>query len=298
MPLSRVALIRGQDRYDNVARALQAIDDQIDLAGKQRIVVKPNFVTTQRELAATHVDAVRAVLDHLRRRGVTQQITLAEGPAIGSAQEGFRNYGYEPLIREYGLRVVDINQDETEPVQVWNTRLRPHTVRVSRTVLESDFRISIGPPKTHDTVIVTLSLKNYVVGSLVGKRAVHQGCAGINLNLYKLAYHVAPHLSVIDGFVGMEGHGPTRGEPVDWRIAVASTDFLAADCLTARLMGFDPHEVGYLHYCLVKGLGHGEPEEIEVVGNVSLEGAYHSFRPHPTTEEQKSWRVEGVERYL
>ncbi len=298
MTRSRVALIRGQERYDNITRTLQAIDDQIDLTGKQRIVLKPNFVTVHRQLAATHVDAVRAVLDYLRGRGVTQQITLAEGPAIGSALDGFHNYGYEPLIREYGLRVVDLNRDETEPVQVWNERLRPHTVRVSRMVLESDFRISVGPPKTHDTVIVTLSLKNYAVGSLVGKRAVHQGCAGINLNLYKLAPYVAPHLSVIDGFEGMEGHGPTRGEPVDWRIAVASTDYLAADCLTARLMGFDPHDVGYLHYCLVQGLGHGEPEEIEVVGNVSLEEAYHAFRPHPTTEEQRQWRVRDVERYL
>ena len=294
---SRVALIQGQDRYDNITRALEAIDSEIDLADKQHIVIKPNFVTTHRDLAATHADALRAVLDYMRERGVGP-ITLAEGPAIGSLENGLRNYGYEPFIREYGLRVVDLNHDETRPIQVWNARFQPHTVQVSRTVLESDMRISVGPPKTHDDVIVTHSLKNYAVGSLVGKRAVHQGCAGINLNLYKLAHYVAPHLSVIDGFVGMEGHGPTRGEPVDWRVAIASTDFLAADCLATRLMGFDPHEVGYLHYCLIKGLGRGEPEEIEVVGNVTPEEAYHPFRPHPTTEEQRRWQVDDVERYL
>ncbi len=297
MASSRVALVQGPDRYDNIARALQAIDDQIDLADKERIVIKPNFVSTQRQLAATHVDAMRAVLEHLRTRGAGP-ITLAEGPAIGSLESGLRHYGYEPMIREFGLRVVDLNRDETEPVQVWDSHLRPHTVHVARTVLESDFRISVGPPKTHDTVIVTLSLKNYAVGSLVGKRAVHQGCAGINLNLYKLAPYVAPHLAVIDGFVGMEGRGPTQGDPVDWRVAIASTDFLAADCLAARAMGFDPHEVGYLHYCLLKGLGHGEPEEIEVVGNATPEEVYHPFRPHPTTEEQRRWQVDGVERYL
>ena len=294
---SRVALIRGQDRYSNISQALEVIDSAIDLSDKQRILIKPNFVTTHRELAATHADAVRAVLDYLRERGAGP-ITLAEGPAVGSLESGLRSYGYEPLIREYDLRVVDLNQDETRPVQVWNSRLQPHTVQAARTVLDSDLRISVGPPKTHDDVIVTHSLKNYAVGCLVGKRAIHQGCVGINLNLYKMAAFVAPHLSVIDGFVGMEGHGPTRGDPVDWRIAVASTDFLAADCLTTRLMGFDPHEVGYLHYCLINGLGRGEPDEIEVVGNVTPEDAYHPFRPHPTIEQQRRWQVDHVERYL
>lgn len=297
MTSSRVALIRGPNRYENIRQALQAIEDQIDLADKKHIVIKPNFVTINRPLAATHVDAVRAVVDYLRQRGV-QEITLAEGPAIGSFEGGLRNYGYMPLIKEYGLRTVDLNHDDTIPVQVYDAHLRPHTLRVARTVIESDMRISVGPPKTHDTVIVTLSLKNYAVGSLVGKRAVHQGCAGINLNLYKLAYHVAPHLAVIDGYVGMEGSGPTHGDPVDWRIAIASTDFLAADCLTARLMGFDPHEIGYLHYCILAGLGHGEPEEIEIVGNVSFEEAFHPFRPHPTTAKQRQWQVPEVERYL
>lgn len=294
---SRVALIRGQDRYDNIIRALEAIDDQINLAGKQRIVVKPNFVVTKNPLATTHADATRAVLDYLRARGVGE-ITLAEGTAVGSLSTAIKNYGYEPLIRDYKLRVVDLNSDATEPVKVWSSRLQPYTVQVARTVLESDFRISIGPPKTHDTVIVTLSLKNYAVGSLVGKQKVHQGCAGINLNLYKLAPYVAPHLAVLDGLVGMEGDGPTRGEPVDWGVSVASTDFVAADCLTTRLMGLDPHEVGYLHYCMLKRLGHGEPDEMEIVGNVTPQEAYHRFRPHPTTEEQRQWRVEDVERYL
>jgi len=33
-------------------------------------------------------------------------------------------------------------------------------VHFSKAVVDSDYRISIGPPKTHDMVGVTLSLKN------------------------------------------------------------------------------------------------------------------------------------------
>lgn len=75
----------------------------------------------------------------------------------------------------------------------------------------------MGPPKTHDLVIATLSLKNMAVGSLRTKSACHAGYRGTNLNLYKLAPYVAPHLAVIDGYQGMEGNGPVSGDRVEWR---------------------------------------------------------------------------------
>ncbi|RPH71051.1 MAG: DUF362 domain-containing protein, partial [Myxococcaceae bacterium] len=100
--------------------------------------------------------------------------------------------------------------------------------------------------KTHDRVVATLSLKNIIVGAPIkdpgfrwggGKQGakndkpiIHgSGFRGINYNLFAMAQRLHPHLAVIDGFVGMEGAGPTRGTAVDWRIAVASTDALAAD---------------------------------------------------------------------
>lgn len=295
--MSRVALIQGPDRAQNIAATLEAIGQEIDLSGKQRIVVKPNFVSVTRPLSATHVDATRAVLAFLVDHGA-RDITLAEGPASGRMADGLENYGYRPLVGEFGLRLVDLNSDETLPIEGLDAHFRPKTINVSRTVLESDYRVSVGPPKTHDEVMVTMSLKNYAVGSVVRKRSIHEGHRAINLNIYRLARHTAPHLAVIDGFVAMEGNGPAGGTAVDWGVALASTDALAADCLTARLMGFDPHEVGYLHYCLLGGLGEGEPDEIGVVGNVAPEAVSRRFRPHTSIAQQREWRVPDAERYL
>ncbi|MGI6368787.1 MAG: DUF362 domain-containing protein [Anaerolineae bacterium] len=295
--MSQVALVRGTDRSANVTAALAAVADNLDLSSKERIVVKPNFVSTNRPLSATHVDATRAVIAFLLEHGA-RHITLAEGPASGTFAAGLDAYGYRPLIERFGLSLVDLNQDETLPVEGFDSQLRPRTLRVSRTVLESDMRVSVGPPKTHDGVIVTLSLKNYAVGSVVGKRMIHEGNQALNLNIYRLARATHPHLAVIDGFVGMEGDGPTRGTAVDWGIALASTDALALDCLTARLMGFDPHGVGYLHYALLGGLGQGEPEEIEILGSVTPEEVTRPYKPHSTIASQRIWQVENVSRYL
>ena len=339
------ALVRGDDRYGNVAASLASIADQVRLDDVRRVLVRPNFVSTDCQLAATHVDAIRAVLDFVRAHcGYDGSIVVAEGAAMSATWEGFRNFGYEPLVAEYGVELVDLNGDETTPAQIYDRRLRPLTVRLARTIVEADYRISVGPPKTHDGVIVTLSIKNMVMGSLVNPRAVqsgggvpgiaqrvarlapkwvwqsglaewgkgtflgrpggsskmamHQGFPVMNLNLALVAPHVWPHLAVIDGWQGMEGEGPGMGDPVAWRVALAGTDPLAVDVLTAHLMGFDLEQVGYLQYCRQLRLGVGDVEGIEVVGNVACEDVRRSFAPHPTYRRQLDWQLDGVERYL
>jgi len=332
---SHVALIKGNDRYDNIVQALALIEDEIDLSDKKRVLIKPNFVSTRRQLAATHVDAVRAVLDWLRPR-YDGPITIGEGAATSDTFDGYRNFGYLDLAEDYDVQFVDLNRDQWVPIEIYDRNLSPMTVRVARTTLESDFRISVGPPKTHDAVIVTLSLKNIVVGSLIRGRggglfqklgqllpgrltnsvwaekaksclstvnrsdkfAIHQGYHGINLNLYRLAKVIAPHLSVIDGFVGMEGYGPSSGDPVELGVAIVSTDFLAADIVATAIMGFDPDEVGYLHYCKLGGLGVGDLNDIVIVGNTTIEESRRPFKPHPTYRQQLQWRLPDVEEYL
>ncbi len=340
-----VALTRRTTRRESVAAALEAIADRVDLRGVRRVLIKPNFVSTRNPLAATHVDAVRAVLDFLRPR-YEGPIAVAEGAALTPTRDGFRNYGYEPLVEEYGVTLLDLNADETVEVTVYDRRLRPMRLQLARTAAEADFRISVCPPKTHDTVIVTLSIKNMVMGALVNphadrgaatgkggrlvvrlgrmapawlrgaplaervkgallggprgsqKMAMHQGIPVINLNLALVAPVVWPHLAVIDGWEGMEGAGPGHGDPVPWRVALAGTDPLAVDGLTAHLMGFDPAGVGYLHYCHLLGLGTADLSQIEVVGDLRPEEAVRPFRPHPTVEEQRRWHLPDAERYL
>jgi uncharacterized protein (DUF362 family) len=168
MTESRVALIRGNDRYGNIMQALHQIAADVDLSDKQQVLIKPNFVVTHKPLAATHTDAVRAVLEFVRAR-YDGSITIAEGPSTQSAADGFYHYGYEPLARTYKAKLRDLNHDRPFPVEVYDWRLRPLRLHLARSVVESDFRISVGPPKTHDVVIATLSLKNMIMGALISR---------------------------------------------------------------------------------------------------------------------------------
>lgn len=62
-------LIRGDNRYDNVRAALDLVADDIGFDGGRQVLIKPNLVA-HRQLAATHNDALCAVLDFARARAL------------------------------------------------------------------------------------------------------------------------------------------------------------------------------------------------------------------------------------
>ena len=145
--------------------------------------------------------------------------------------------------------------------------------------------------KTHDTVVVTLAVKNMAVGSIVGKdkKAIHQGVRKTNMNIAGLAGLVWPDLAVIDGFEGMEGDGPTGGDPVLLNLAIASVDALAADRVACEIMGIDFQSVGYLHYCADRGLGEADLKKINVLGE-RVQACIRPFRLHRAVNEQYVWK--------
>ncbi|HET8827326.1 MAG TPA: hypothetical protein VFM77_19445, partial [Terriglobales bacterium] len=60
MSRSRVALAHGESRRKNVSEALLTLDSQIRsaLQPKKYVLIKPNNVSTEIQLASTHVDAI------------------------------------------------------------------------------------------------------------------------------------------------------------------------------------------------------------------------------------------------
>lgn len=305
----RVSLVAEGDRFRAVTRALEFLGDAPleKAANAKKIIVKPNFVSAYHPLSATHIDATRAVLEYILPVA-GGEVVVAEGSAHGSTKRAYDNYGYGALYDEYGIEFLDLNFDEARPFSVFDDKYNQVSIRVARTLLESDFRISVGPPKTHDTVGVTLSVKNAAMaapqkrsgtlartlnrfcGTAVGddKWAVHRGCAATHLNIYLLATVTPPHLAVLDGHRAMEGNGPIYGEPVDWGIAMASEDAVSLDFTCARMMGVEPARIGYLYYCARAGLGN--PDDVEVVG---ADPAKHSrkFVLHDTADAHFWWDV-------
>ncbi|MEE8363719.1 MAG: DUF362 domain-containing protein [Dehalococcoidia bacterium] len=289
----RVGLVKGEDRYGTVSAALAKIEDQVQIPDKP-VVVKVNFVWVDFPLCATHVDATRATLDFLKGKGV-ERFIVAEGPANGPIERGLDNYGYRALADEYDVTFLDLNTDTPVLVPAFDSNLNRQELKIAKTLTES-YVVSVAPMKTHNDVVVTMGLKNILVGMLCGsaeKQKIHQdkeGRRAINLTLAKLAQHVAPDLAVIDGTTGMQGNGPVNGFAIDSRMALASAHAIAADVIGLQAMGFRLEQVGYLRYAMeLRGL---TLDDIEVVGN-TIDECRIDFQPHDNIASQLNWSVEG-----
>jgi uncharacterized protein (DUF362 family) len=119
------------------------------------------------------------------------------------------------------------------------------------------------------------------------KKVYRQSVQLIHRNLIELFKTVMPDFSVIDGFVGMEGDGPTAGKPVPHRFALASLNPVSADALGVYLMGLDPREVGYLYYCEKEGLG---SLNWSTIGDCDVETLRRKYRLHRDAGYQKKWK--------
>jgi uncharacterized protein (DUF362 family) len=306
---SRVALTTGDNRADMVFRALKPFSKEVaQTIGTRRVVLKPNNVNIDVQLASTHVDTLEGILEFLRSIGKKENIIIAESAANGPTLDGFKNFGYFRLADKYNVKMVDLDQEPFDTVYVFDEKdFRPHPVRISHIMLHPDsYIVSVARMKTHDRVFATLSLKNIVFGSPIkdlgftfsdsrkagtnsDKPIMHgNGFRGINYNLYSMSRQLHPHLAVIDGFEGMEGNGPNDGTPVDHRVCVAGPDWLAADRVGIELMGIDYSNVGYLNFCNQTGMGTADLNKIQIIGESIADHRKH-YKLSDNFKDQLIW---------
>jgi uncharacterized protein (DUF362 family) len=147
------------------------------------------------------------------------------------------------------------------------------SITVPRIVTESAV-ISAAKLKTHTSTKVTLGMKN-MFGLLPDKFKGKYHMNGISKVIVDINTVIKPALTVIDGFVAMEGRGPSDGDPVKMDLIIAGKDVVATDATAARVMGFDPMEISHIRTAYKKGLGN--INDIEIVGS-KLEEVKREFK--------------------
>lgn len=274
----------GQDVEAAVREAIQMAGGLEDLiSSKSRVLIKPNIASRDRSGTGKVTDArVTEAVTKIVQRQKPAKIVIGEGSAIGfdfpdlqDTMMALEESGTKVVAEKLGVPVVDLNRDSHREVEVPGA-LVMKTVKIARTVLESDVIVSVPVMKTHIRSAVTLSLKN-MKGVMPGgeKRKTHQ--LGLELAIADLNSVVKPHFAVVDGLVGMEGLWEYPDDCVRVGVVGASRDPVALDSVFARVMGVEVQEVMHLQYCQGKGLGIADPERIDAVG-VPVAEVRHPFR--------------------
>jgi len=295
----RVAVVRGLDRRENIRQAQLLLGDAYleKVKTAKQIFIHPNFVNGQVQLACTHVEAVRAILDVI-------SLHRADPLIIGDAgyhdtKIAWNKLNYASLARSGNAQFIDLNDDATIETFAYDQHCVPQPVPASKTALSSDCIIVVVPAKMHSYYTVTLSLKTHVVGSMVVPGTpfgihprwpmVHTGLAPAHRTLCDWFLQYPAHVAVIDGREAMEGNGPASGTKVELNWAVASLEPWAADAVAAWLMGFEVDEIGYLVYLREAGRM-VDPEAMEIVGETDWRSLRRALLRPENFPELLGWR--------
>jgi len=280
-PRSRVAVLHVENYSQRIAEILLAGLQlfPLDVAGKN-LLLKPNLVDY---LAGSAINTnpllVAAAAECFRRLGA-RQVIVGEGPGHQrDTQLVLSESGYASILRENGIRFMDLNRDELIQVGLRANYSGLRRLWLPKTVVETDFLVSMPKVKTHHWSGVTLSMKNMfgiVPGSRYGwpKNILHW--SGIQQGVLDLCATVPINFVIADGIMAMEGNGPLNGTPRPLGRIVLADDPVAADATCARLMGLEPDGVVHIREAS-NFLGNSSSTLIDFVGEAvrSPEEPFH-----------------------
>jgi uncharacterized protein (DUF362 family) len=221
-----------------------------DIRGK-RILLKPNFVETQRGTVhiCTRSEVVFAAVEVFRKLGAAAVLV---GEGSGHCRDTDRVLDEAEMAEalvEHKTPFIDLNNDDLVVRPNAGGRSPLAALTLPAAVDRADWIVSMPKMKTHHWVGVTLSMKNLfglMPGIVYGwpKNVFHW--AGLEPSILDINATVKPHLAIVDGIVGMEGDGPIMGTPKPAGVLVLGRNLPAVDATAARIMGIDPRKVDYL----------------------------------------------------
>ncbi|MCU0561390.1 MAG: DUF362 domain-containing protein [Desulfobacterales bacterium] len=230
-----------------------------------RVLIKPNFLAPARPERAmtTHPLVLRAAAEYALDCG--SRVLIADSPGMGSFDRLLREGGYADALR--GLEVAARPFKESVAVDIGQPFGR---IEIAREAIEAEVVINLPKLKTHAQMLLTLGVKN-LFGCIVGyKKPEWHMRSGVDRQLFArllVLIHraVDPAVTLVDGIVGMEGHGPGRsGTPRPFGVLAAGASAPAVDAAICRFLNLPPERLPTHRAAAELGLA---PQELEISGD-------------------------------
>ncbi len=288
----RVSIARCPEYRDEAIRAavMQVLEplgglEQFVERG-DRVLVKPNLLSPRPPDAAvtTHPALVRVVVRMVQEIGAI--------PIVGDSPGGRGTLtSYAHLLQKTGIQaVIDETGCESACFNAASTVISSEQARtfkrfpVADAVLNADVVIGLPKLKTHQLTLLTGAVK-LLYGCLPGatKAEYHlhaadsvERFAELLLDLY---ISLPPALHIMDAVVGMEGNGPSNGNPRRIGLLMASRSGPALDFVAASIVGFDPLALPTVRQAALRGIGPASLADIRIAGEDPATVAVPDFKP-------------------
>ncbi|MCU0724772.1 MAG: DUF362 domain-containing protein [Planctomycetes bacterium] len=212
----------------------------------------------------------------LRERGYRDLVCVQNETVVTRAEKGERLNKLAPVLKAYGVpvrynfRPGDMNWIRYEPKRPLLAlhRIFPEGFRIP------DFFIGknvVHQPtmKCHIYTGTTGAMKNAFGGLLNSRRHwTHDVIHETLVDLLSIQQEIHTGIfAIMDGTTAGNGPGPRTMVPVEKDFLLGSADQVAIDAVAAKMMGFDPLSLPYIRLAHERGLGVGDPREIEIAGD-------------------------------
>jgi len=312
MKRKEIVLVKETRQNEFVKKVMEAISPHLNLKTSDKVAIKISLSGSREIYANTHYETVESMIFYLKEQFGISDISVIEG-SDGAYYTGkttwdiFYKFRYKE-IELNGAKLVNLDDLPHDNTLEVNTLSGPR--KVSYTTYDTDYLISIVPPKTHNLLPVCLTIPNLIgyvkpedrnfvyggsnsdlkkINSLKNER-LFQLMENSGKNFAALLKAINPSMALIDGLYGMEGKGPIKGSPVFHGFAIASEDIVLADSLTTYIMGFEVDQVPYIVSSYKEGLGNNRWQNI--IG-VEPNHVKFPYRPHPFFQRQRLWKNQG-----
>ena len=234
--------------FDKIYKFIENLGLEEILIGKQKILLKPNLLGAfvPEKAVTTHPVIVDAIITYLKKIG--KEIVLGDGPGGSvSATLVWQKTGMKQIAEKHQISLVNFKKGGI-------TLKKSNGIEfpITNYFFDADAVINLCKYKTHSLMSYTGAVKNFY-GLIPGlkKSDFHKSHPDHNLfatvltSLYDLIKDKVA-INIMDGIIGMEGEGPSAGDPRNFGVMFASKSASALDYVASSMMGFDPEKLVYI----------------------------------------------------
>ena len=217
---------------------------------------------------------LEGVIRALRSLGYEDLLGVHNDTVVVDTRDGEANNKHKFVTDLYNVPCLYLYEDQFEWIEFVPSQpllvldqVFPQGIFIPKALIGMNI-IHLPTVKTHVFTIITGAMKNAFGGLLHRNRHwTHSVIHETLVDLLTIQQEIHPGIfAVMDGTFAGDGPGPRAMRWHEKDILLASADQVAIDAVSARLQGFDPLSIPFIRLAHEKGLGIGDPRQIEVVG--------------------------------
>lgn len=255
--IEKVAVVKcnsyEQKKVDKaVEKALYLINLDLSKFKRKKVLIKPNVVgcfPKKQTATTTNPALVEAVCKILKKNKC--KIFVGDSPFM-TPEASFKASGLDRIAKKYGKLVI-FEQDKLVNINDKKAKVLKK-FKIAKTIRDVDLVINMPKLKTHILTKYTGAIKN-LYGLIPGgmKQKTHLKARGdkkFSNVLVDIYQNVKPKLTIMDGIIGMEGEGPTSGQPIKSGLILASKNGVALDIAACKIIGLNPKAVYTIKFAI------------------------------------------------